>query len=327
MKETMMSNALTSHGKNLPNPAACRRLHILFLVAIIAILSTATFLTAATDGEQWKDADLVISYNQFVTSDALDKAVRNPARPDEAPQRAFLEALAWFAAGMPEEAGTLTLARLDGFVDSQVWLYIDLLEARVEENADNDYVRTRTWKIIQKLALLRDEMVRSSPEAPYSYPALEKATSAHDSWELSHTVSSVEDFRLKVCEGSKKRPVLVKYGNTNCTQCMLFELTGSIREFAELDANRDAVDVYKVWWGMQPDASFTGRIQDPARLDDLAVAEGAHSSPYFIAYRDGRRYPCGGAFPDASGSDHELQACLSKAIGDAPMASACESAS
>jgi hypothetical protein len=302
----------------------------LLTLLVIASMAAPAFLGAAPkpSPSSWKDDTLVASYEELVASGELEAAIRNPARPGEAPQAAFLEALAWFAAGMPGEAGTLTLAQLDEFVDNQVWLYEGYLQARAEEGAENDYPRTRTWKVIQKFALLRDEMVRSPFDGTYDFPALHKATSANDPWERAHTVSSAEDFRAKVCERSKERPVLVKFGNTNCTQCMLFELTGSIKDFAETEDNRDAIDVYKVWWGLPPDSSFAGRIQDPTRLDDLAEAEGVRSSPYFIVYHHGRRYPCGGAFPDAQGSDEELQSCLMAATGDAPLATACrESAS
>jgi len=325
----MLSHATTRLQRHEPHePPARRRGHdrppLLSLVAIV-LMAAPPLLGAPPEpsSSSWKDDSLVASYDELVASGELEAAIRNPARPGEAPQAAFLEALAWFAAGMPKEAGTLTLAALDELVDTQVWLYEGYLKARVDEGVENDYPRTRTWKVIQKLALLRDQMMRSPFDGTYDYPALQRATSAGDPWERTHTVSSEEDFRVKVCESSKERPVLVKFGNTNCTQCMLFELTGSIKDFAESETNRDAIDVFKVWWGLRPDSSFTGRIQDPTRLDDLAEAEGVHSSPYFIVYRNGRRYPCGGAFPDALGSDEELQSCLVAATGDAPLATAC----
>src|SRR5262249_51324909 len=130
-------------------------------------------------------------------------------------------------------------------------------------------------------------------------------------------------FAEKVCRASAERPVLVKFGNTNCTQCMLFELTGSVEAFASLPAHR-GVDVYKVWWGFRPDASFSGRLHDPQRLDDLGKAEGVTSSPTFVVYRNGRRYTCGNAFPDASGGEESLDACLRQDFAaSAPLSSAC----
>ena len=278
---------------------------------------------ASSGDRQWSDDALVAAYHELTSSGDLEEAIRNPQRPGEAPQAAFLDALAWYAADTPVRPGVLTLAQLDSFIDSQVAFYTTYLEAKVEDGANNDYTRTRTWKLIQKLALLRDEMLRPQSRGTYAYSALPRATSADDPWERSHTVSSEQDFRAKVCEGSRKKPVLVKYGNTNCTQCMLFELAGTIREFAEADGQRDAVDVFKVWWGLQPDDTFSGRIQNPTLLNELAKAEGVTSSPYFIVYRDGRRYPCGGGFPTPTGEDHELEACLAKASGEAPRATLC----
>jgi hypothetical protein len=295
---------------------------LLFWLAL-ALISIPSLVMASSADKQWNDDALVAAYPELTLSGGLDEAVRNPQRPNEAPQAAFLDALAWYAAETPVHSGVLTLAQLDSFVDNQVALYRTYLKAKVEDGTNNDYTRTRTWKVIQKLALLRDEMLRPQSGGTYAYSAQPRATSADDPWEWSHTVSSEEDFRAKVCEGSKTKPVLVKYGNTNCTQCMLFELTGAIREFAESDSQRDAVDVYKVWWGMQPDDSFAGRIPVPTRLNELAKAEGVASSPSFIVYRDGRRYPCHGGYPTATGEDPELEVCLAKATGEAPVGTLC----
>jgi hypothetical protein len=41
-----------------------------------------------------------------------------------------------------------------------------------------------------------------------------------------------------------------------------------------------------------------------------------------MVYRNGRRSPCGDAFPDA-GRDAALEACVARSSGDAPMAEAC----
>lgn len=276
----------------------------------------------AAPEKSWTDDDLMAAYSALKAGGQLDAAIRNPARPHEPPQAAFLEALAWFAAGMPNGSGTLTIAELDGFVDGQVALYRDLLTAKMEKGVSNDYSRTRTWKVVQKMMLLRDEMARAPQNGTYAYTALPKATSAIDPWEQTHTLRSPEEFVEKVCKVGD-RPVLVKYGNTNCTQCMLFELTGSVKSYADAAAARRPIAVYKVWFGMQPDSTFAGRIREPKRLNDLAKAEGVSSSPTFIVYRNGRRYPCGDAFPDASGNEAKLDACLAKATGDAPMASAC----
>lgn len=289
------------------------------LCAALAV-TAATRVATAAEPERFTDDKLVASYRDLKASGALDAAIRNPTLPSDAPEVAFLEALAWFAAGTPPTAGTLTLDELDAFVGTQVQSYRKLLEAKVERSEENDYPRTSTWKVIQKLTLLRNEMSSAARGGRYAYTSMPRATAASDPWESAHTLRTPAEFADKVCKA--QRPVLVKFGNTNCTQCMLFELIGSVKTFAENRAHKD-VDVYKVWFGLLPDASFTARIKDPARLDDLAKAEGVRSSPTFIVYRNGRRYPCGGSFPDPTGNDAHLDSCLQKATGDAPLASAC----
>jgi len=283
------------------------------LVALLLALGPLSLGAAppTTAAETWTDDALVASYRSLVEAGTLDAAIRNPKRPGEPPEAAFLEALAWYAAPSKGAAGKLDLEQLDGFMNGHVAAYRELLETKVERGVQNDYPRTRTWKLIQKLMLLRDEMTRPAHAGSYPYPALPTATAESDPWEQAHTLDSEAEFTAKVCRASHERPVLVKYGNTNCTQCMLFELTGAIKAFAE-DPAHAGVDVYKVWWGYKPDASFTGRIKDPARLDALVKAEGVTSSPTFVVYRDGRRYTCGGGFPDGSGADEHLDSCLSQ---------------
>lgn len=294
----------------------------------LAVVLAACALAAGvrTQTKSWNDAELAAGYKDLSARGELDAAIRNPTRPKEPPQPAFLQALAWFAAQTPGSAGTLTLADLDRFIDGQVNAYRQMLRAKVEQNADNDYPRTRTWKVVQKLMLLRDEMTRAPHNGRYAYAALPKATSASDPWEQAHTLTSEQEFVDKVCKAPADRPVLVKFGNTNCTQCMLFELTGSVKSYADAVARRGPVDVYKVWYGYRPDSSFAGRIRDPRRLDEIAKAEGVASSPFFIVYRNGRRYPCGDAFPDASGGEAHLDRCLAGSSGDAPVATACAGA-
>ncbi len=305
---------------------ASRRSRLVTVPAILALVAlglTTTPGAAAAAPESWTDDALVAAYPSLVADGTLDEAIRNPTRPGEAPQAAFLEALAWYVSPHKGSAGTLTLEQLDAFVGGQVASYRDLLAAKVERGVQNDYPRTRRWKLIQKLILLRDEMTRPANAGSYPYPALPTATDADDPWERAHTVRSQDDFVTKVCEASHQRPVLVKYGNTNCTQCMLFELTGAVKAFAE-EPGHAGVDVYKVWWGYKPDASFAGRIKDPARLDALVKAEGVTSSPTFVVYRNGRRYPCGSGFPDASGADEDLDTCLRQDFGsNAPESDVC----
>lgn len=284
-------------------------------VVLCAALAGAA---AAAEPERFNDDKLVASYRDLKAGGRLDAAIRNPTLPNEAPEPAFLEALAWFAAGTPGHAGSLSLEELDAFVGTQVRSYGKLLEGKVERGEENDYPRTSTWKVIQKLALLRNEMTTPTRGGRYAFASMPRATAEDDPWERAHTLDTPAAFADKVCKA--QRPVLVKFGNTNCTQCMLFELIGSVKAFAETHPD---LDVYKVWFGFRPDASFTGRIKEPVRLDDLSKAEGVRSSPTFVVYRNGRRYPCGSGFPDPAGKDEHLDVCLKKATGDAPLSSAC----
>lgn len=302
-----------------------RRLALLLPAAVLALVSAPTDSAAADSAtKRWKEAELVASYKDLAASGTLESAVRSPALPSDPPQPMFLEALAWYAAGMPRSPGVLTRERLDEQITGQVRAYIGLLKGKVESGDPNDYPRTRTWKLIQKYTLLRDSMSKADHAAGYKYGAMSGPAAAEtDAWERDHTLRSPEEVAQKVCRASQERPVLVKYGNTNCTQCMLFEIIGTIRNIAESPALKGKIDVYKVWWGYQPDESFAGRIRDPQRLDDLAKAEGISSSPFFVVYRNGRRYPCGDAFPDDNGRDARLDSCLQQKFGDAPAASFC----
>lgn len=295
---------------------------VVVMMAMLGAL-TPTFV-AESSPRQWTEDELTASYETLVDASKLEAAILEPKRPGESPNAAFLEALAWYADGMSDVAGSLSLSELDAFLKTQIAVYRSYLEAKVTRGVNNDYARTRTWKVIQKLSLLRDHVTAEGSGA-YDYGVFSLASPADDPWEREHTVASVDDFRSKVCRGSLERPILVKYGNTNCTQCMLFELTGSIKDIADSSTNRDSIDVYKVWWGTTPDDTFNGRIAQPALLDELAKEEGVHSSPYFIVYRNGRRYPCGSAFPDRRGADEHLQSCIEQTFGDAPVARTCAS--
>jgi hypothetical protein len=309
------------------NQVSVRSFEVWRGVLWVVIVGTV-FAVGRTQAQEkrWSDADLVTAYADLRQSGGLDRAIRNPTRPNDPPQPAFLSALAWFAAQTPSQAGTLSLAHLDGFLDTQVSLYAELLKAKVERQEANDYSRTRTWKVIQKLTLLRDEMARPGRDGRYPYVAFPRVAAESDPWEAAHTLASPEEFTEKVCRTSRERPILVKFGNTNCTQCMLFELTGAVKRYADGASSRGPIDVYKVWFGLRPDSTFAGRIRDPKRLDDLAKLEGVQSSPTFIVYRNGRRYTCGDAFPDDAGGEAHLDACLAKVQADAPVAPACAGA-
>ena len=290
------------------------------------VLASAGLFAADTAPKRWAEDELVKGYSDLVSSGDLEAAIRTPALPKDPPQVAFLDALAWYAAGAPGKAGKLTRKDLDEQIRLSVDSYQVLLKAKAERGEDNDYARTRTWKLIQKYTLLREEMSKPSRNGRYPYPALHKEPGGPevDAWDREHTLRSPEEFAAKVCRASLDRPVLVKYGNTNCTQCMLFEILGSVKEIADNPAHKGAIDVYKVWFGLRPDDGFAGRIRDPERLEALAKAEGVRSSPTFIVYRNGRRYTCGDAFPDERGMDQRLESCLTQNFGEAPMASPCE---
>jgi hypothetical protein len=294
--------------------------------AVLIALAAASAITSAGDAteKRWKDDELVASYRELLSGGRLEAAVRTPALPTDPPQASFLEALAWYAAGAPKKPGVLILERLDARIAAEAGAYIRMLKAKVEAGEDNDYPRTRTWKLIQKYTLLRDAMTAPEREGRMEYRV--SGTGGSDAWDRDHTLRSPEEFAEKVCRASYDHPVLVKYGNTNCTQCMLFELIGSVQHFADHPDRVGKIDVYKVWWGMKPDDSFAGRIRDPQRLDALARAEGVQSSPTFVAYRNGRRTSCGDAFPDDSGRDERLETCLSQDLGAAPASAICEPA-
>jgi hypothetical protein len=298
------------------------------LVAIAAAVPPWPLAADESADKRWKEDDLVAAYHDLVAAGRLEAAVRSPSLPKEPPQPMFLEALAWYAAGTPRTPGVLDAAELDRKIDAEVKSYMQMLEAKVEKGAPNDYPRTRTWKLIQKYTLLENAMAKPEHARGYAYDAmaLAKSEDAAD-WDREHTLQSADEVTAKVCRPSHDRPVVVKYGNTNCTQCMLFEIIGSVQSFADSPSHRGKVDVYKVWFGHEPDSSFAGRIRNPKRLDDLAKAEGVSSSPTFIVYRNGRRYPCGEGFPDEQGHDEHLESCLTPSFAaDAPLASFCQSA-
>lgn len=301
------------------------------LAALLAavVLASAGLFAADTVPKRWTDDELVKAYGDLVSVGGLEAAIRTPALPKDPPQPAFLEALAWYAAGAPGKPGKLTRKQLDGQIKLSLDSYQLLLKAKAESGEENDYARTRTWKLIQKFTLLREEMSKPPRDGRLSYPALHKEPGGPqvDAWDREHTLRSPDEFAAKVCRASFDHPVLLKYGNTNCTQCMLFEILGSVKQIADNPAHKGAIDVYKVWFGFRPDAGFAGRIRDPERLEALAKAEGVRSSPTFIVYRNGRRYPCGDGFPDESGMDERLESCLKQDFGEAPMASPCETTS
>ena len=137
---------------------------------------------------------------------------------------------------------------------------------------------------------------------------------AVEAWDKENTLADGSDFRKRVCEASATAPVVVKFGSTQCADCLLMEFTQGIRVAAEKSGA--SPHIYKFWWG--PNLSQGN--------DSLRKSEGVTSSPTFIVYRNGRRYPCGFAFLDDKGAG--LEECLDKAMrADAKDAGACGQAS
>ncbi len=140
------------------------------LAAPALAMLLATPAGAAPDSKRWTDDELVASYRDLTASGGLDAAIRSPKLPADPPQTNFLDALAWFAAGSPARAGTLTSAQLDEFLRGQAQAYKQLLGAKVERGEANDYARTRTWKVIQKLTLVADAMLRPAAQRKLRVP-------------------------------------------------------------------------------------------------------------------------------------------------------------
>jgi hypothetical protein len=141
-------------------------------VLIAAAAATPPHLPAADAGpKRWTDDQLVASYRDLASVGGLESAVRSPALPKDPPRPGFLDALAWYAAGTPDRPGVLTLKTLDELLGSNVQSYLGFLKAKVERREDNDYPRTRTWKVIQKLTLLREEMSQPQRNGRYSFTA------------------------------------------------------------------------------------------------------------------------------------------------------------
>src|SRR5688572_11267029 len=163
------------------------------LLAVVVLASTGLF-AADTAPKRWKEDELVKAFSELVSSGGLEAAVRTPALPKDPPQAAFLDALAWYAAGAPKKAGNLTRKQLDEQIKLSVDSYQLLLKAKAEKGEDNDYARTRTWKLIQKYTLLGEEMSKPSRKGRYAYPALHKPGGPEvDAWDREHTLRSPDE--------------------------------------------------------------------------------------------------------------------------------------
>ena len=161
---------------------------------------------------------------------------------------------------------------------------------------------------MQKLLLLKHDLHERNLKA-WSYTPM-TPQHAVEAWDDENTLDDAADFRTRVCQASAQKPVVVKFGSTQCADCLLMEYTQGIRLAAEKVKGR--AQLYKFWWG--PNL--------PAGNDALRKSEGVDSSPYFVVYRNGRRYPCGFEFLDDKGAG--LEACLDRTLReDAKAAGSC----
>ncbi|MBI4242428.1 MAG: hypothetical protein HY613_12000 [Candidatus Rokubacteria bacterium] len=190
--QTVSISGRAATRRRLPN-----HLHL----PLVALLAAAAFgpaegLAQGQATKRWTENELVASYRDLASGGGLEKAVRTPALPKDPPQAAFLAALAWYAAGTPQKPGDLTIVRLDRKIGESVSAYMRLLAAKVERGEDNDYARTRTWKLIQKYTLLHDEMTGPARNGRYPYAALHQAAAGGgtDAWDREHTLRSPEEF-------------------------------------------------------------------------------------------------------------------------------------
>jgi hypothetical protein len=265
------------------------------------------------DSTGWTDDRIVelarsTSRTSLLQEPAIHDAILNPVFPEGGrPDRFFTAVSAYFD---DNGDGRFTREELDRTVDAYAARYADLLRESLDQGPSQELAtefRVKTWKLLQKLVLFRSTL-RERNLAEWHYaPSLPPAKDA--AWDKEHTLAGAADFRQRVCEASAKTPVVVKFGSTQCADCMLMEHTQGVRIAAAKAKN--AFALYKLWWG--PNL--------PEENDRLRKAEGIKSSPTFAVYREGRRFPCGFAFLDEAGEG--LESCLEAATA-APISSAPE---
>jgi len=269
------------------------------LGTLLALSVVLAFVNGTLDARAaWTDDALVKLYRELprdeaATSPRLLDAVRHLKLPDEKRPKQFFDAIASYYddnRGVPFPA-----KKLDQAIEQTTRSYVSLLResqtAAGQQQELASVLRVKTWKLLQKLELFSSEMKRQHLSA-WSYARFSLPPAA-DLWDKEHTIASAEGFKKAVCEGSKSKPVLVKFGSTQCADCMLMEYVQTVHTLAE--KTKDSMDVYKVWWG--PGSS--------KELDEIRQTEGVKSSPSFVLYRNGMRYPCGYQFPDDAGGGLE----------------------
>jgi len=271
-------------------------------VVVLAVATLGPGLAAATDWTDDKIVELARSTPDAsvpAESPALRDAILHPVAPDGGRPDSFFAALAAYYDANHD--GRFTSQELDAVIDAYAARYADLLRESLAKGPQQELAaqyRVKTWKMLQKMVLLRDTLKQRN-EAEWRYtPAV--ASPANVAWDKEHTLSGAADFKERVCAASSKQPVLVKFGSTQCADCMLMEHTQGVRVAAEKGGDNFAL--YKLWWG--PNV--------PEENDRVRKAEGIKSSPTFVVYRDGRRYPCGFAFVDETGAG--LESCLATTL-------------
>ena len=248
----------------------------------------------SADPRGFKDADLAALYSAYSQDpnqqdyQRLQSAVltpfvsENPHTGDK-----FFETLAWYrdlTAGNRD--GQLTLQELEDIVHAEAQTYLGHLQ-----QGSAPTIREQSWKWLQKLAILRQEIQSKGWEA-YPYTQMDMKQIDHDSqWNAAHTIDDIPEFNQRVLLASHQKPVLVKFGLTYCIHCLLLEHLGSVPAVHE--RYQDVMDVYKLWWN--PHA------EDMAELNYIAQSQGVKSSPFFILYHQGQIIQSGYAFPDENG--------------------------
>ena len=227
-------------------------------------------------------------------------AVSTPAVPlEDHTGRRFFEALAWYKDSIEgNRDGVFTRAELEQSYNQEIMKYIKSLYEGAYKGAGAVDHR-QNWKMIQKLKLLDLKIVSlihlGEFTVGYPYAPKEMAEISQEGWNAQNTIQSTKDFKERVILSSYQKPVLVKFGLTDCIHCLLLEQIGAVPAVAA--KYEEQVDVYKLWWNPR-DAS-------KQELNVLASQEGVTSSPYFILYINGKAVKEGYAFPDEKGEGME----------------------
>lgn len=219
-------------------------------------------------------------------------AAKNPYAPSNSHAGdKFYQALSWYNdITTGNRDGRFTLKELKAVFDKEVTKYLKIL---VNEGNVSD--RVSSWKMLQKLTLLKNEILSSGNTFfHYNSKSLGQVNYNND-WNKKYTISSLEDFRLRVLEGSYERPVLIKFGLTYCVHCLLMENLGSVPAVAKKYEGK--ITVYKLWWNPK-DRNYV-------ELNSIAAQEGITSSPMFNLYIGGRLVKSEYAFPDENGDGLE----------------------